>query len=159
MCIVSFPLNIHPSMYSLCSRSYQRYVSIERDLFIRAWLQRYFFGSQGCLLACNRDVKSGAGKNPRLKADSVVYTSSHSSKGVYPSESDLKPHSAKDTVLLEVLSFSSDIQPGAKLHEKQQKDEVTAGKERQQCREPTDHQTAPRLSTGVADLQLSDLAD
>lgn len=64
------------------------------------------FGSQGCLLACNRDVNSEAGKNPRLKVDSEVYSASYSSKGVYPSESELKPHSAKDTVLLEVLSFS-----------------------------------------------------
>lgn len=67
---------------------------------------KVFFESQGCLLACNRDVNFGTGKNPRLKVDSVVYSASYSSEGVYPSESDLKPHSAKDTVLLEVLSFS-----------------------------------------------------
>lgn len=47
----------------------------------------------------------------------MVYGASHPFSTIYPSESYVKPHSAKDKIPLEVLPFGGDVQPSINLHE------------------------------------------
>lgn len=72
----------------------------------------------GLLLACIREMRSGAGRTIKSGwCGSRCKSPSPSSGGIYPSEPHLELHGAKDKIPLDVLPFGGDVQPGVNLRE------------------------------------------
>lgn len=88
----------------------------------------------------------------------VVYSASLSFSGIYPSESRLKPHSAKDKIPLEVLPFG-DVQPGVNLRETSRGMKSRLGTKGSNSGNPPITEQPRGLAQAWQDLQLSDLTD